>query len=194
MRYVPLCVYVHQINPRLQRHFVAFAIGMPSPTSLLVIFETFLEGHLRQDHGGKRFQAGVMQVCPSLIKGALSVHQEVSQLAPAHHRNLTRLVKGEVTRGNSAPVGNFGRKTLRVLNSCSQRRTVPFEYLTLRIACLRPNRACTLGERYVPQNRSKLPLRVQHAAPCACLRGFTQGSTTQFQPRRATRPLVAARE
>lgn len=50
---------------------------MPSPTSLLAIFETFLEGHLRQEKQGKRFQHGVVQVCASLIKGALSVHQEV---------------------------------------------------------------------------------------------------------------------
>ena len=66
-----------QINPRLQRHFLVFAIGMPSPTSLLAIFETFLEGHLRQEVQGKRFQVGVVQVCASLIKGALSVHKEV---------------------------------------------------------------------------------------------------------------------
>lgn len=50
---------------------------MPSPTSLLAIFETFLEGHLRQEKQGKRFQVGVVQVCASLIKGALSVHKEV---------------------------------------------------------------------------------------------------------------------
>lgn len=67
-----------QINPRLQRHFLAFAIGMPSPTSLLAIFETFLDGHLRRDREGERFQGGVVQVCASLIKGAFSVHQEVS--------------------------------------------------------------------------------------------------------------------
>lgn len=69
-----------QINPRLQRHFLVFAIGMPSPTSLLAIFETFLEGHLRQEINGKRFQVGVVQVCASLIKGALSVHKEVGLL------------------------------------------------------------------------------------------------------------------
>lgn len=58
-----------QINPRLQRHFLAFAIAMPSPTSLLGIFETFLGGHLRQGKHGKRFQAGVLQVCANVIKG-----------------------------------------------------------------------------------------------------------------------------
>ncbi|CAM9939290.1 unnamed protein product, partial [Laminaria digitata] len=92
-----------QINPRLQRHFLVFAIGMPSPTSLLAIFETFLEGHLRQEKHGKRFQAGVVQVCASVIKGALSVHHEVSDsfrktAANFHYefnmRHLTNVFEG----------------------------------------------------------------------------------------------------
>ena len=36
-----------EINPRLQRHFVSFAIGFPGPTSLLTIYQTFLDGHLK---------------------------------------------------------------------------------------------------------------------------------------------------
>ncbi|CAB1104525.1 unnamed protein product [Ectocarpus sp. CCAP 1310/34] len=92
-----------QINPRLQRHFLVFAIGMPSPTSLLAIFETFLEGHLGQEKQGKRFQVGVVQVCASLIKGALSVHKEVSDnfrktAANFHYefnmRHLTNVFEG----------------------------------------------------------------------------------------------------
>ena len=35
-----------QINGRLQRHFISFAVGMPSATSLITIFQTFLDGHL----------------------------------------------------------------------------------------------------------------------------------------------------
>ena len=34
------------INPRLQRWFVTFAIGMPQRASLNVIYDTFLNGHL----------------------------------------------------------------------------------------------------------------------------------------------------
>ncbi|CAM9153876.1 unnamed protein product [Ectocarpus fasciculatus] len=92
-----------QINPRLQRHFLVFAIGMPSPTSLLAIFETFLDGHLRQEKQGKRFQVGVVQVCASLIKGALSLHKEVSDnfrktAANFHYefnmRHLTNVFEG----------------------------------------------------------------------------------------------------
>lgn len=70
--------YFVQINPRLQRHFLAFSIAMPSPTSLLVILETFLGGHLRQEKQGNHFQPGVLQVSANIIKGALSIHQEVT--------------------------------------------------------------------------------------------------------------------
>jgi dynein heavy chain len=37
------------INPRLQRHFTTFAVGMPSASSLLTIYQTFLDGHLNSD-------------------------------------------------------------------------------------------------------------------------------------------------
>jgi dynein heavy chain len=50
------CRYVSALNPtagsftvdgRLQRHFTTFAVGMPSMTSLLTIYQTFLDGHLQ---------------------------------------------------------------------------------------------------------------------------------------------------
>lgn len=62
------------VNPRLQRHFITFAIGMPSATSLLTIYQTFLDGHLA---GG--FPQPVCQVSSNLIKGALAVHKEVTE-------------------------------------------------------------------------------------------------------------------
>ena len=34
------------INPRLQRWYTTFAVGMPGATSLLTIYQTFLDGHL----------------------------------------------------------------------------------------------------------------------------------------------------
>ena len=61
------------INPRLQRHFVTFAVGMPSATSLLTIFQTFLDGHLKN----QGFSAGARNLTSSLIKGALAAHKEV---------------------------------------------------------------------------------------------------------------------
>ena len=35
------------INPRLQRWFTTFAIGLPGPVSLMTIYQTFLDGHLK---------------------------------------------------------------------------------------------------------------------------------------------------
>ena len=62
------------INPRLQRHFSTFAVGMPNATSLLTIFQTFLDGHFKS----KGFPAGVCNLGSNLIKGALALHKEVN--------------------------------------------------------------------------------------------------------------------
>jgi dynein heavy chain len=63
----------NEINPRLQRNFVTFAIGLPGPTSLLTIYQTFLDGHL------KNFNADVKGVSSNMIKAALGLHTMVSQ-------------------------------------------------------------------------------------------------------------------
>eukprot|EP01040_Poterioochromonas_malhamensis_P020936 gene20936-25139_t len=63
------------INPRLQRHFTCFAIGMPTATSLLTIYQTFLDGHLTS----QGFSHSVMSISSTLIKGALAVHKEGSE-------------------------------------------------------------------------------------------------------------------
>jgi len=63
------------VNPRLQRHFSTFAVGMPSATSLLTIFQTFLDGHFKSAN----FPAGVRNLSSNLIKGALSVQKEVHE-------------------------------------------------------------------------------------------------------------------
>jgi len=62
-----------EINPRLQRWFTVFAIGLPGPTSLLTIYQTFLDGHLRN------FDPEVKNVSSNLIKAALSLHTQVAQ-------------------------------------------------------------------------------------------------------------------
>ena len=62
----------HQINPRLQRHFVTLAVGFPAQTSLLTIYQTFLDGHLTQ------FDDAIKALSGSLINGALALHNEVS--------------------------------------------------------------------------------------------------------------------
>jgi dynein heavy chain len=63
------------VDPRLQRHFSTFAVAMPSATSLMTIYETFLLGHL--SNGG--FANSVQGIASALIKGALAVHKEVSE-------------------------------------------------------------------------------------------------------------------
>ena len=77
------CQYVSALNPtagsfhvdpRLQRHFSTFAVGMPSATSLLTIYQTFLDGHLTCNG----FPRAVCDISSGLIKGALAVHKEVS--------------------------------------------------------------------------------------------------------------------
>ena len=62
-----------EINPRLQRHFATFAIGFPGPTSLLTIYQTFLDGHLQN------FPDAIKEMSSSLINAALGLHQVVSQ-------------------------------------------------------------------------------------------------------------------
>ena len=57
-----------EINPRLQRHFATLAIGFPGPTSLLTIYQTFLDGHL------KRFSPEVQTLSSNLINAALVLH------------------------------------------------------------------------------------------------------------------------
>jgi dynein heavy chain len=57
-----------EINPRLQRHFTSFAIGFPGPTSLLTIYQTFLDGHL------KLFSSEIQQLSSNLINAALVLH------------------------------------------------------------------------------------------------------------------------
>jgi dynein heavy chain len=61
------------VNPRLQRHFSTFAVGMPSATSLLTIFQTFLDGHFQAE----RFSANVCNQGSNIIKGALALHKEM---------------------------------------------------------------------------------------------------------------------
>jgi len=60
------------VNPRLQRHFATFAIGFPGPTSLLTIYQTFLDGHLRD------FNEDIQGLSSNLINGALGLHAAVS--------------------------------------------------------------------------------------------------------------------
>jgi dynein heavy chain len=63
------------VNPRLQRWYTTFAIGMPGPGSLLTIYQTFLDGHLIH----AEFPESIQEMSSNLIKAALSLHTQVSQ-------------------------------------------------------------------------------------------------------------------
>eukprot|EP01033_Poteriospumella_lacustris_P002495 gene2501-1816_t len=60
-----------EINPRLQRWFATFAIGLPETMSLHTIYTTFLTGHL------KRFEEEVQNIARDLVRCAVSLHREV---------------------------------------------------------------------------------------------------------------------
>jgi dynein heavy chain len=62
------------VNPRLQRHFTTFSVNIPGPTSLLTIYQTFLEGYLQP------FTHDVQSMGSSLIKAALGLHKTVSEV------------------------------------------------------------------------------------------------------------------
>jgi len=77
------------INPRLQRHFVTFAIGFPANESLMTIFSTFLNGHVRNFAEGikdpvftnKVVQAALelqTKVASTFRKTAINFHYEFS--------------------------------------------------------------------------------------------------------------------
>jgi dynein heavy chain, axonemal len=63
------------VNPRLQRHFTCFSVGMPTASSLLTIYQTFLDGHL----SSQGFASNVQSISSTLIKGALALHKDVSE-------------------------------------------------------------------------------------------------------------------
>ena len=63
------------INPRLQRHFMVFAIGFPGQEALMTIFSTFLNGHV------KDFDPKLSDVVfqNKVIQAALELHDKVSK-------------------------------------------------------------------------------------------------------------------
>jgi dynein heavy chain len=61
------------INPRLQRHFVTFALDLPSPGSLMDIYRTFLVGHLEP------FAEDVQQLVTKIVHATLLLHTRVTE-------------------------------------------------------------------------------------------------------------------
>ncbi|KAJ0395717.1 hypothetical protein P43SY_006365 [Pythium insidiosum] len=59
------------VNPRLQRHFVTFALAQLSVASLQTIYTTFLEGYVAD------FVEEIRKLTPQVLKAALSLHSQV---------------------------------------------------------------------------------------------------------------------
>ncbi|KAG1696565.1 hypothetical protein DVH05_018258 [Phytophthora capsici] len=59
------------INPRLQRHFVTFALPQLSAASLQVIYTTFLEGYVAD------FVEDIRKMAQPILKAALSLHVQI---------------------------------------------------------------------------------------------------------------------
>ena len=57
-----------EINPRLQRWFATFAIGIPDSMSLHTIYECFLNGHL------KNFKEEVAHIAKDIVRASVSLH------------------------------------------------------------------------------------------------------------------------
>ena len=83
------CQYVTALNPsvgsfsidsRLQRHFTTFAVALPNPTSLLTIYQTFLDGHMTSRY----FHPSVAAITSTIIKASLAVHKEVKDDVMLH--------------------------------------------------------------------------------------------------------------
>ena len=62
------------INPRLQRHFSTFALGIPSVNSVKQILSSMLYGHL--DHFG--FNSAVRNIAPKCIETMIAIQREIS--------------------------------------------------------------------------------------------------------------------
>lgn len=85
------------INPRLQRHFVCYAVGFPGQDSLMTIYSTFLGAYL------KNFDPAVAERSTKLIGAGLELHNRIAgtfrKTAVKFHyefnvRHLTNMFQG----------------------------------------------------------------------------------------------------
>ena len=59
------------VDPRLQRLFVTLAVESPGVDSLMMIYGSFLHGHL------KKFSPEVQELGTKLLQAALALHEKV---------------------------------------------------------------------------------------------------------------------
>jgi P-loop containing dynein motor region/P-loop containing dynein motor region D4/AAA+ lid domain len=96
------------VSARLCRHFAAFALDAPAAGTLVTLFETVVESHLRSNG----FNADVASCAQLLARGALAVHQDVADAfrgdAPAAAvsrcslRHVARVLTGLLTARSTA--------------------------------------------------------------------------------------------
>ncbi|XP_037911922.1 dynein beta chain, ciliary-like [Hermetia illucens] len=63
------------INPRLQRHFCAFALNAPSTEAFYHVLSSILSQHLAFPHN--KFDTKISAICEPLINTAIALHQKV---------------------------------------------------------------------------------------------------------------------
>ena len=61
------------INPRLQRHFSTFALGIPPDNSVKMILSSILEGHLEF----YQFPQAIKDISTKILEGIIAVHKEI---------------------------------------------------------------------------------------------------------------------
>lgn len=66
------------IDPRLQRHFCAFAVSFPNMDSLYRIYSTILGQHLDSDY--RKFTPQHQRWCRALVEMGLTLHTRISQI------------------------------------------------------------------------------------------------------------------
>ncbi|CAG2194980.1 unnamed protein product [Mytilus edulis] len=62
------------IDSRLQRHFCVFSVNFPNSDALTTIYTSILSQHLSLNH----FAAGVQKYAPTLISGAVTLHNRIT--------------------------------------------------------------------------------------------------------------------
>ncbi|XP_071446269.1 dynein beta chain, ciliary-like [Hetaerina americana] len=65
------------INPRLQRHFIVFALSFPGPQALDQIYKSILHQHLTNPL--LKIPPSVQRFCDKIVTATLSLHQKVAQ-------------------------------------------------------------------------------------------------------------------
>ncbi|KAK2575931.1 hypothetical protein KPH14_007294 [Odynerus spinipes] len=95
------------INPRLQRHFVVFAVSFPNSDSLTTIYASILSQHLANiEH---KFPLCVTELCPNIVQASIQLHHRCAQMflptAVKFHyifnlRDLSNCFQGLLFSGN----------------------------------------------------------------------------------------------